>query len=199
MDGSAEAEAQNWVALLRGDLPQRDAAVGQLYRRYGGAFVRYFRRHRATEAQAEDMLQEVFIKMLRAIDGYAGTGSFEAWLWSIARSTLISSTRRADPDCVSLDALDSATAEALVSAGAGRAADPAARDCIGRAFAEFARRYGESAEVLTRVVVDGWGYEELATFRGSSAGAAREFLSQCRKRLTVFIQPCLDLIEGRGP
>jgi RNA polymerase sigma-70 factor (ECF subfamily) len=191
----SDAETQNWVALLGGGARQREAAVTQIYRRYGTAIERYFRRNRATDAQAEDLVQEVFIKMIRAIESYHGDGPFEAWLWSIARNTLISSMRQLDA-VISLDELDDASAEALMNGSAGQAADPATQDCIRRAFDAFAQRYREHAEALTRVVVDGWGYEELATFRGSSAGAAREFLSQCRKRLSQFTQPCLDLIVG---
>jgi RNA polymerase sigma-70 factor (ECF subfamily) len=196
MASTNESEAHHWIALLRTGGRPREAAVTQIYRRYGAAFERYFRRNRATDAQAEDLVQEVFIKMIRAIDSYKGEGAFEAWLWSIARNTLISAMRQTE-SLVELDAMETSLGEALLASHSGTATDPAARDCVRRAFDEFAQTHREYAEVLTRVVVDGWGYEELATFRGSGNGAAREYLSQCRKRLSAFIQPCLDLIEGR--
>ncbi len=180
------------LVLLRAGGPGRRAAIGRLYDRYGGDFKRYFRRHGASREAAEDLLQDTFVSVLRHLDSFQGSGSFEAWLWTIARNTLTSSFRRQRGE-LSLDALDADVADSVVSArGDSAPSDPALADCLGRAFARYSARYRDYAEALTRVVVDGWGYEELAQFRASSNGAAREFLSQSRKRLMEFVQPCLD-------
>ena len=185
-------DGEQIIALMRGGARSRQAAVGQIYERYSGEFARYFRWHGATPEKAEDLVQETFVKLLRQIDSYRGDGPFEAWLWAVARNTLYTDFRGARPES-SLDALEPEAADAIISGAATSApGDPAVADCIARALARFTSRFPDYANILTRVVVDGWGYEELAAFRTSSNGAAREYLSQCRKRLEEFTRPCLD-------
>jgi RNA polymerase sigma factor (sigma-70 family) len=186
----------NLVALLRAGGRARQTAVTQLFERYALEFKRYFRRHGMSNEQAEDLAQETFVKIVQAVDSYEGSGSLEAWLWAISRNTLMSDlrSRRAD---VALDGLDADQADVLVSAVGHASSNPAVADCVRRAFEAFSRSYRDFAEVLMRVVVDGWDYAELAQFRACNYGAAREYLSQCRKRLAEFVTPCFELAEGR--
>jgi RNA polymerase sigma-70 factor (ECF subfamily) len=186
------------IALLRADGKPRQAAIGQLYARYGREFRGYFRRHGASDAQADDLLQETFVKVLRALDSWQGSGTLEAWLWTIARNTLISLKRgeAADAADVSLDDDGGGDGDdpgnTLAARLAGSDGSPADTDCVKRGLAGFAERFAEYAHVLERVVIDGWGYEELAQFRGCAAGAAREYLSQCRKRLWQHVGHCFE-------
>lgn len=178
------------IALLRHDGKPRQAGISQLYTRYGRDFKGYFRRHGASDAQAEDLLQETFVKVIRALDSWEGSGTLEAWLWTIARNTLLSQLRSVRGE-VSLDADDDADGgDTLASRLAGSDSDPADTDCVKRGLTGFAQKFAEYAHVLERVVVDDWGYDELAQYRGCSAGAAREYLSQCRKRLWQYVAHC---------
>jgi RNA polymerase sigma-70 factor (ECF subfamily) len=183
------------VALLRADGKPRQSAIAQLYGRYGREFKGYFRRHGAGDAAAEDLLQETFIKVLRAIDTWSGAGTLEAWLWTIARNTLLSSLRSESAAPMARTSLDDDDAPAQAEAAslfAAPSGDPADADCVKRGLAAFSARFAEYAHVLERVAIDGWGYDELAQFRGCNAGAAREYLSQCRKRVWQYIGHCYE-------
>lgn len=186
------------VALLRSDGKPRQSAITQLYNRYGRKFKGYFRRHGANAERAEDLLQETFIKVIRSIDSWTGVGALEAWLWTVARNTLLSELRGAasERSMVSLDEHDPEVADLMVTSAAGASGDPADADCVMRGLTAFTEKYAEYAHVLERVVVDDWGYDELAQFRDCGAGAAREYLSQCRKRLWQFIAHCYQLGAG---
>lgn len=177
------------VAMLHTDGGARQSAIAQLYRRYGRDFKAYFRRHGAAEALAEDVLQETFVKVLRSIGSWNGAGTLEAWLWTVARNTLMSALRHGPGANVSIDDLDGSTLEAFPH-GHSAEGDPADADCVKRGLVAFAEKHTEAANILERVAVDGWGYEELAQFRGCTAGAAREYLSQCRKRIWSYIGHC---------
>ncbi|MBK1611865.1 hypothetical protein CKO44_00070 [Rubrivivax gelatinosus] len=183
------------VAQIRAGGAARRCAVGDLYRRYGRKFKGYFRRHGAGPAQAEDLLQETFVKVLRGIDDWSGEGSLEAWLWAVARNTLVGSLRseRGDRATVSLDAGDETASGHPLEQARSASGDPADADCVARGLASFAARFAEAAHVLERIVLDGWGVNELAQYRASAPGAAREYLSQCRKRLWSFIGHCYAL------
>jgi len=82
-----------WVALLRAGGKARQSAISQLYAHYGREFKGYFRRHGVRDPFPEDLLQETFVKILRSIETWSGAGSLEAWMWAIARNTLMSHFR----------------------------------------------------------------------------------------------------------
>jgi len=191
--GADRSSDKGWPALLRAGGKPRQAAISQIYTTYGGAFKGYFRRHGRSEAQAEDLLQETFVKVLRSIDSWSGTGAFEAWLWTIARNTLISEVRSSamDKATVSLDDQEPETAELMVGRD-GAASDPADADCVKRGLEAFAKKFVEYALVLERIALDGWSDVELSQFRNCSPGAAREYISQCRKRVWQFIGHCYE-------
>lgn len=189
-DGTGD---RGWLALLRSGGRPRQAAIGQIYAKYGRVFKGYFRRHGASDAQADDLLQETFVKVLRSIDGWSGTGTFEAWLWTIARNTFLSEMRAKSIDkaSVSLDDQEPEVAELMVGRD-GAASDPADADCVKRGLASFSERFAEYAFVLERVVVDGWSDVEIGQFRECNPGAAREYLRQCRKRVWQFVGHCYE-------
>lgn len=190
--GASSREGGDDDELLRqlgGGAAARQRAVVRLYERYGKPFCRYFRRHGLSVEAAEDLMQDCFVKILRSIDSFRGDGPLEAWLWTIARNSLIGHLR-GTPATTSLDDFDEGALEALAPLHAGAPVDPAQADCVRRGFERFMREAPLCADAITRLVVDGWGYAEVAAWRRSSQGAAREYLSQCRKRLALLVEPC---------
>jgi RNA polymerase sigma-70 factor (ECF subfamily) len=55
-----------------------------LARQYGGRLYRYFYRVSGSEADAEDLLQELYVKLIDKIGSYRHEGKFEHWLFSVA-------------------------------------------------------------------------------------------------------------------
>ncbi len=71
-------------------------AVAALYREYSPAIYRYIVYRVPTDADAEDLTGEVFLKMVEALPGYEPTGApFEAWLYRIAAARVADFHRRA--------------------------------------------------------------------------------------------------------
>jgi RNA polymerase sigma factor (sigma-70 family) len=189
-------EHDQLLALLRSGGKARQAAVKALYERYERPFRQFFRRHRLSLEAAEDLVQDTFVRVVQAIESYRAEGAFDAWLWTIARNTLMSHLRERKAD-VSLDEMEPDEADGLLARLRPGGSNPAAADCVKRSFEQYSNAQPECAEALMRIVVDGWRYEELAQYRSSTYGATREYLSQCRKRLMDFVQPCFELSEGR--
>jgi RNA polymerase sigma-70 factor, ECF subfamily len=69
------------IGLARSGRPD---AVEQLIDLYAPRLYGLLRRMTGSPADAEDLLQETCIKMLRALDKYQEGGRFEPWLFSIA-------------------------------------------------------------------------------------------------------------------
>lgn len=184
------------VTRLRLGGAARRQAIADLYARYSRRLLAHFLGNKVDRAQAQELVQDVFVNVIRAIEGYRGEAPLGAWIWTIARNTLIDAQRKWKPQ-VSLD--DEEAGEALL-------ADPALQvgpehgegleDCVQRGFAAYAERYPERAQTLTLAVVEGWTMREVAQYLSRTEGATREYLYQCRNLLRPFIEPCREYSAG---
>lgn len=69
-------------------------AFGRLYARHAAVVLALCRR-RASQAEAEDACQEVFVRAFRRLDQVSGAEGFRAWLYAIARN-VCAERRRSD-------------------------------------------------------------------------------------------------------
>lgn len=76
--------------IRRGD----EKAAEELIKRYYTAIMRYCRQHCLTLEKAEDLTQEVFLKLFQNIAGYTGRGKFKAYLYTIANHICVNESRR---------------------------------------------------------------------------------------------------------
>lgn len=77
-------------------------AYRELLARHGDAVYRYVRRM-VGESWAEDVTQEIFLRVVRGIPKYRPEGRFEAWLFTIARHAcldFLKTNRRPPADAV---------------------------------------------------------------------------------------------------
>jgi len=70
------------------------AAFDVLIERYGPCLYRYFYRVTGRRADSEDLLQELFVRLVSTIRQYEDTGRFEAWLFRIATNLVRDRIRR---------------------------------------------------------------------------------------------------------
>jgi RNA polymerase sigma-70 factor (ECF subfamily) len=98
VDGSNSDEAL-MAAYQGGDA--RSFAL--LFERYERQVFRFLRRSLGDATAADDLLQEVWLAVVRNAAGYVPRAKFTTWLFTIARSKLIDHWRAATP-MVSLDA-----------------------------------------------------------------------------------------------
>jgi RNA polymerase sigma factor (sigma-70 family) len=64
-----------------------------LYKRYYRVLLGIALRYAGNLSEAEDVLQDSFIKVFHSIGSYSGKGSFEGWLKRIVQNTAINSYR----------------------------------------------------------------------------------------------------------
>src|SRR5687768_1284030 len=71
-------------------------AFGELYTRYAGMILRYLYARLREQESAQDLTQEVFVRVIKGIAGfeYRGEKSFLGWLYTIAGNVLIGQARR---------------------------------------------------------------------------------------------------------
>lgn len=178
----------------------RRQAVAALYRRFAPRFRRYFRAQRLGEAEAEDLVQDVFVKVVRACGEFRGEARADTWLWAIARNSLISRLRGRLPD-MPLEDLDldqlCATNPALQAAAPDAAPPGGVDDCVQRGIGYFGADFPDRARAIGFLVIEEWSVEDIARALGRTPGATREYLSQCRKKLRPYIEHCLEFLGDR--
>jgi RNA polymerase sigma-70 factor (ECF subfamily) len=174
----------------------RRSGVEVLFSNYSRPFKRYFVKHRLTEAQAEDLSQDVFVSIVRSIDQFRGDCPLEAWLWKIARNCLISFVRQHREET----GLDDEVLDNIAASRSESQADPAEaaglKECVNARFAVFAKTHPDRAQALALLIYKDWDIPDLATILNRTGGATREYLSQCRKLLRPFLEDCLSYLRS---
>ncbi|HZQ72899.1 MAG TPA: sigma-70 family RNA polymerase sigma factor [Burkholderiales bacterium] len=107
------------------------AAFDVLYARHRGALFRFVLRAVKSRALAEELYQDVWIRVIEARHGYAPTARFATWLYTIAHHRLVDHWRRHE--------LVLAGEEQAAELAAGPASDPARRAEAREALERFAR------------------------------------------------------------
>lgn len=75
--------------LIRACLDNNRLAQAELFRRYGSLLLGIAWRYTGCRDQADDVLQESFIRIFRNLEKFRFTGSFEGWLRKITVRTSI--------------------------------------------------------------------------------------------------------------
>lgn len=70
--------------VKNGDVDQ----MGLLYERYHRQLYRFLYNMTRQKELSEDLVQNVFIKMLKYNEGFLGYGEFKTWMYRIARNTV---------------------------------------------------------------------------------------------------------------
>ena len=174
----------------------RSRGISTLYELYAKTFLRFFVYQRTPHHIAEELVQDSFVNVVRHCDEFRGDCPLEAWLWRIARNTLIDHQRRNSPEV----AMESEDVERIADSNPDLRVQPATADgmeeCVGRAFTAFAEKHPDRAECLRLAVIEGWSTSEVAAFLDRTQGATREFISQCRKLMRPFLERCRDYLEA---
>lgn len=192
---TAERNARDraWLSATAAGGRDGERAVAALFREYRRPLLAFLIRHGAQQDLAEDLLQETFVRVVRHAEGFRGEAAVSSWIYQIARNLATDASRAPRRE------------EHLDDAGWQRVADETAcstegdakaalDDCVNSGFAAFGRAHPERAEALRRAALDGWSVRDVANFLERTEAATREYLSQCRKRLREFLEPCRALI-----
>ncbi|MEZ4826509.1 MAG: sigma-70 family RNA polymerase sigma factor [Bacteroidia bacterium] len=86
--------AKPWEALIKGCINQKPAAQRELYDRFASAMLAVCYRYARDRDDAEDILQEGFVKVFQKIAHFDDRGSLEGWIRKIMVNTAIDHLRK---------------------------------------------------------------------------------------------------------
>lgn len=155
----SEAEQYLIDAVRRGD----EQGWPKLVERYQGRLLSFARSRVRNAADAEDLVQEAFIGLLRGLERFRGESSLETYLFSILRRRIIDSHRgKANRLCLLSDTLGGSVEDS----GAGPEARLPSSDPTASTYARNAETRDEMHYVLASAI-EGLvtGYKESLNFR----------------------------------
>jgi RNA polymerase sigma-70 factor (ECF subfamily) len=124
-DGAGETDADVMLRVKAGD----DAAFEYLVQKYRRPMVNFMYRMAHNAAAAEDLAQEVFLRVYRSRAGYEASAKFTTWLYRIATNLAVNharDTRHERPEnMASLDEPDQETGTTMDVADAAPSAEQA--------------------------------------------------------------------------
>lgn len=193
--------AEDYLRLLGSGGAAAERGLKGLFDLYAARLKGFFRRQGCSDEDAADLLQETFVKVVRAAPSFRFDSQASTWIWSIARNCLNDRwrSRRNGEPIESLDEMKEIDGDAW-ELSLGTSEPPhellEMKNCVRLAFVEFAERHPDSAQATLLAAVEGWTMDELAQALGRTVGATREFVSQCRKKLRPYLARCRELLPA---
>jgi RNA polymerase sigma-70 factor, ECF subfamily len=183
-----DPDAALMLAFQQGD----EAAFRVLYERHAGAMVAFCNHFVRDAARAEELAQDVFVKVYRAADRYRPTARFKTFLYRIASNHCLNELRRPERAARgpgAREAEEPADLEALPSGGPTPedAARGAALERAVRALLEKLPEKQRAALVLCRF--EGLSYEEIAEVLETSVSAVKSLVHRATVAAAAALAP----------
>jgi RNA polymerase sigma factor (sigma-70 family) len=155
-------------------------AQGELVRRYTARISGFVRPIVMQPSSVEDVVQMVFIKMVRRLRLLRSSEAFESWLFRLARNTAVDFIRRRR--CRPIAADDEAPLDNAVDTSSERVVGE-----IMEAFELALRRLNPVDQHLVRMIVEGHSYTIAAEQTGLTVGAVKVRLCRVRPYLRCSV------------
>jgi RNA polymerase sigma-70 factor (ECF subfamily) len=182
----AESDEKLMQRAGRGDL----AAFGELFDRHHAAVHAFLSRFLGDATLAEDVVQEVFLRVWRYRQSFDAAQRFTAWLYGVARRTALTEAGRAHRRDVSLDQLPADDREAAAmhespSSSDRRVSEMALRDQVNDALQALPP---EQRACLVLREYEERSYQEIAAIVGCTPENARVLAFRARRALRPLLE-----------
>lgn len=157
--------------LISGCLAGDRRTQKQLYDKYSGKMYAVCMRYMGNADDAQDILQDGFIKVYKNLDKFRGEGSFEGWMRRIMANTAIEQLRRKK---LTFSVADK---EEQIELKAPGAVDNLSEKDLLKIVSELSPGY---RTVFNMYVVEGFGHKDIADALGISEGTSKSQLARAR-------------------
>lgn len=191
---------QRWMeAVAAGD----EEAFERLVTRHASAVLNTVRRFVGDTGRAEELTQEVFLRLWRAAPRYEPSAAFKTWLYTIVRRLCWNELRKAGRE-ISIDeeiggTLESGPAGGRVTRMAGEGPLPEERLLASERAAAVREAIGELPPAQRLAVIfrryEELSYEEIAQAMETTVPAVKSLLVRARRSLAERLAPW---VAGEG-
>jgi RNA polymerase sigma factor (sigma-70 family) len=174
--------------LIKGCMEGNRRMQEELYNRFSPRMYAVCLRYAGNAEEAEDILQEGFIKIFKKLDSFRGDGSFEGWIRRIFVNTAIEHFRR-KRYLMPVTEKEENTLEGKYTSVLD---DLAAKDIMAL-IQELSPGY---RTVFNMYVVEGYTHKEIADMLGISEGTSKSQLSRAKVILQDMVRTYIDKQRG---
>jgi len=157
-------------------------AFETLYRRHRGALYRFVLRSLKQRAAAEELFQEVWIRVIEARGRYSPQARFTTWLYTIAHNLLVDHWRRKGLSLVQLDE------ELAIAAADNPARQAEARESLARLLQALEALPPAQREAFLLHEEAGLSVAEIAAATGAGEEAAKSRLRYAMAKLKAAVE-----------
>ncbi|NIR44886.1 MAG: RNA polymerase sigma factor [Gemmatimonadetes bacterium] len=172
-----------------GDLVQKAtagdlSAFEALVERYYADCLRFAVHSLGDRADAEEVVQDTFVRAYRALERYEDRQRFKAWLFSILANRCRSSGARAQRRRRLLQGYRLEPADAAT----GPVADPDRGETLRRIHSALGELPAQQREAFLLHHVAGAGYEEMSDITGAGVSALKMRVKRAREQLAELLR-----------
>ena len=164
--------------LVRGCVLKNEAAQKAVFDLYAGKMLGVCMRYARNNADAEDMLQDAFIKVFDKIKQFKGEGSFEGWIRKIVVNTALKKYTliRYDKEIIGHEGVDAEHFFSTEQVAYSHLSEKELLQLINKLPDGY--RF-----VFNMYVIEGYSHDEIATLLGIQSGTSRSQLAKARMLL----------------
>jgi RNA polymerase sigma-70 factor, ECF subfamily len=189
-----ESDEVLMVRVASGDT----GAYETLYHRYKNRILTFVLRYVGDRDWAEDLTQEVFLKVYRTPKSFDPRNRFLTWLFAVARNLTIDYLRRKRPTAalVGVQDDDEYTIEPETNRAQGPIETTLLSEMDGKLQGVLMELSPKLREVFILCAMQGLSYEEVAGIVRCPAKTVSSRLSRARERFAAAFEPYL---QGKRP
>lgn len=192
-----DPDARLMIQVKDGD----ESAFEELVARYQNRVLAVLFNAIGDRAEAEDLTQDVFMRVYRARHGYQPSARFSTWIFTITNNLAMNARRsRRAHRRVAIDSRDSGPLGARPQEQLVEEKSPTASGQLHTSeVAEIVREAVEKLDERQRMAVllnkfEDLGYTEIARIMDTTPTAIKSLLARARTNLRELLEPYLDVI-----
>jgi RNA polymerase sigma factor (sigma-70 family) len=171
--------------LIKGCIDNDRKMQELLYHRFSAKMYAVCLRYCKDADDAQDLLQDGFVKVFKNLEKFRGEGSFEGWIRRIFVNTSIEHFRKSIKHQAVSD-----TNEIVVEDGGWNALDNLAEKDIIRMIQDLSPGY---RQVFNMYVIEGYSHRDIADILGISEGTSKSQLARAKGILKTMAEEKLNI------
>jgi RNA polymerase sigma-70 factor (ECF subfamily) len=172
------------AAIVRRAIEGDERAMRLLWNQHSPHVDAVVRRLASDPDLAEDIAQEVWIQIFRALPSWRGDAKFSTWVHRVAVNRTLNALRRTRR---------LATVETTIEEDSASVEQDSERSMLAQSIEEAARRLSPGARTVFLLHdVEGYTHEEIAAELGITPGGSKSQLFKARAKLRTLLAPLVE-------
>jgi RNA polymerase sigma factor (sigma-70 family) len=166
--------------LIKGCLDKNRKMQEMLYHRFSSKMYAVCLRYCKDNEDAQDLLQDGFVKIFKNLEKFRGEGSFEGWIRRIFVNTSIEHFRKSIKHNTVSD-----TQEIIIEDTSWNALDNLAEKDIIKMIQQLSPGY---RQVFNMYVIEGYSHKDIGDILGISEGTSKSQLARAKGILKKMVE-----------